>query len=412
MIKQNKFLSLKDYEFSLEVDAKSRSEAFQNYINQMSRFETRPYWVMATSGVGAKMQLAGRDDTVSAYISNDYLGMSQRPETIEAGIGALRKYGTGACAAQAIGGYLDIHQKLEKEIAGFVGQEDAILFSSGFGANTGLLRAILGENDIAYVDSYIHTSATSGLRGTNIKHIGHNDIGYLDMILEKEAGKFKTQLVIIDGVYSQNGDLSKLPDYISVCKKHNCLLMVDDAHGIGVMGKNGRGTAEHFNCLGQIDIITGTFSKSFGCVGGFVAASSKMIEYLRYYADSNVFSAAITPQVTGSILKALELIRTKPEIREKLWNNVNYLRKRLQNAGFDIGQSESPIFPIMVRDNEKVYKIADMLQKKCIFASGIVYPAVRTKEARIRISILASHEIEQLEQLATALEEIRSVIPF
>lgn len=412
MIKQSKFLSLKDYEFSLEVDAKSRSEAFQNYINQMSRFETRPYWVMATSGVGAKMQLAGRDDTVSAYISNDYLGMSQRPETIEAGIGALRKYGTGACAAQAIGGYLDIHHKLEKEIAGFVGQEDAILFSSGFGANTGLLRAILGKNDIAYVDSYIHTSATSGLRGTNIKHIGHNDIGYLDMILEKEAGKFKTQLVIIDGVYSQNGDLSKLPDYISVCKKHNCLLMVDDAHGIGVMGKNGRGTAEHFNCLGQIDIITGTFSKSFGCVGGFVAASSKMIEYLRYYADSNVFSAAITPQVTGSILKALELIRTKPEIREKLWNNVNYLRKRLQNAGFDIGQSESPIFPIMVRDNEKVYKIADMLQKKCIFASGIVYPAVRTKEARIRISILASHEIEQLEQLATALEEIRSVIPF
>ena len=328
MIKQNKFLSLKDYEFSLEVDAKSRSEAFQNYINQMSQFETKPYWVMATSGVGAKMKLAGRDENISAYISNDYLGMSQRPETIEAGIDALRKYGTGACAAQAIGGYLDIHHKLEKEIAEFVGQEDAILFSSGFGANTGLLRAILGKNDIAYVDSYIHTSATSGLRGTNIKHIGHNDIGYLDMILEKEAGKFKTRLVIIDGVYSQNGDLSKLPEYIAVCKKNNCLLMVDDAHGIGVMGKNGRGTAEHFNCLGQIDIITGTFSKSFGCVGGFVAASAKMIEYLRYYADSNVFSAAITPQVTCSVLKALELIKTKPEIRQKLWNNVNYRRTR------------------------------------------------------------------------------------
>ena len=412
MIKQNKFLSLKDYEFSLEVDAKERSEAFQDYINQMSQFETKPYWVMATSGVGSTMKLAGRGETISAYISNDYLGMSQRPETIEAGIEALRKYGTGACAAQAIGGYLDIHHRLEKEIAKFVGQEDAILFSSGFGANTGLLRAILGKNDIAYVDSYIHTSATSGLRGTNIKHIGHNDIDYLDMTLGKEAGKFKTRLVIIDGVYSQNGDLSKLPEYVSVCKKHNCLLMVDDAHGIGVMGKNGRGTAEHFNCLGEIDIITGTFSKSFGCVGGFVAASARMIEYLRYYADSNVFSAAITPQVTCSVLKALELIKTRPEIRRKLWNNVNYLRNRLQSAGFDIGQSESPIFPIMVRDNEKVYKIADMLQKKCIFASGIVYPAVRTKEARIRISILASHEIEQLEQLAVALEEIRSVIPF
>ncbi len=412
MIKDTKFLSLKDYEFSMEVDAKTRANAFQDYIHQMEQFETKPYWVMATSGVGAKMRLEGRDDIISAYISNDYLGMSQRPETIEAGIEALRKYGTGACAAQAIGGYLDIHRKLEEEIADFVGQEDAILFSSGFGANTGLLRAILGKNDIAYVDSYIHTSATSGLRGTNIKHIGHNDIEYLDMILGKETGVFKTRLVIIDGVYSQNGDLSKLPEYISVCKKHNCLLMVDDAHGIGVMGKNGRGTAEHFDCLGQIDIITGTFSKSFGCVGGFVAASSRMIEYLRYYADSNVFSAAMTPQVTGSVLKAIELIKTRPEIREKLWNNVNYLRKRLQSAGFDIGQSESPIFPIMVRDNEKVYKITDMLQKKCIFASGIVYPAVRTKEARIRISLLASHEIEQLEQLAIALEEIRSVIPF
>ncbi len=403
---------MKDYEFSLEVDAKSRSEAFQDYICQMSQFDTKPYWVMATSGVGAKMKLEGCDDVVSAYIANDYLGMSQRPETIEAGIEALRKYGTGACAAQAIGGYLDIHRKLEREIADFVGQEDAILFSSGFGANTGLLRAILGKNDIAYVDSYIHTSATSGLRGTNIKHIGHNDIGYLDMILGKEAGTYKTRLVIIDGVYSQNGDLSKLPEYISVCKKHDCLLMVDDAHGIGVMGKNGRGTAEHFNCLGLIDIITGTFSKSFGCVGGFVAASSKMIEYLRYYADSNVFSAAITPQVTCSVLKALELIKTRPEIREKLWNNVNYLRSRLQKVGFDIGKSESPIFPIMVRDNEKVYKIADMLQQKRIFASGIVYPAVRTKEARIRISLLASHDIEQLEQLAVALEEIRNLIPF
>ncbi len=412
MIKENKFLSLKDYEFSMEVDAATRAEAFQDYIHQMEQFETKPYWVMATSGVGAKMKLDGCDDTFSAYISNDYLGMSQRQETIEAGIDALRKYGTGACAAQAIGGYLDIHKRLEREIANFVGQEDAILFSSGFGANTGLLRAILGKNDIAYVDSYIHTSATSGLRGTNIKHIGHNDLEYLDMILGKEEGVYKTRLVIIDGVYSQNGDLSKLPEYISVCKKHHCLLMMDDAHGIGVMGKNGRGTAEHFDCLGQVDIITGTFSKSFGCVGGFVAASSKMIEYLRFYADSNVFSAAITPQVTGSILKALELIKTKPEIRKKLWDNVNYLRNRLQSAGFDIGQSESPIFPVMVRDNEKVYKIADMLQKKHIFASGIVYPAVRTKEARIRISLLASHDIDQLEQFAVALEEIRDVIPF
>lgn len=406
------FLSLKDFGLNLEENIMERAHAFQSYINQMKQFETKCYWIMSNSGIGSKMKLENSDKIVSAYISNDYLGMSQRAETIEAGIEALRKYGTGACAAQAIGGYIDIHKKLEHEIADFVGQEDALLFSSGFGANAGLLRGILGKNDIAYIDSYIHTSATSGLLGTNIKHIGHNNVEYLDMMLEKEKGKYKTKLVIIDGVYSQNGDLSKLPEYIEICKKHDCLLMVDDAHGIGVMGENGRGTAEHFGCLGQVDIITGTFSKSFGCVGGFVAASSKLIQYLRYYADSNVFSAAITPQVTGSVLKALELIKTRPEIRKKLWNNVNYLRNRLQKAGFDIGESVSPIFPIMVRDNEKVYKIADLLQKKGIFASGIAYPAVRTKEARIRISILASHELEQLEQLAKALEEIREIIPF
>lgn len=346
------FLSLKDFGLNLEENIMERANAFQSYINQMKQFETKCYWIMSNSGIGSKMKLENSDKIVSAYISNDYLGMSQRAETIEAGIEALRKYGTGACAAQAIGGYIDIHKKLEHEIADFVGQEDALLFSSGFGANAGLLRGILGKNDIAYIDSYIHTSATSGLLGTNIKHIGHNNVEYLDMILEKEKGKYKTKLVIIDGVYSQNGDLSKLPEYIEICKKHDCLLMVDDAHGIGVMGENGRGTAEHFGCLGQVDIITGTFSKSFGCVGGFVAASSKLIQYLRYYADSNVFSAAITPQVTGSVLKALELIKTRPEIRKKLWNNVNYLRNRLQKAGFDIGESVSPIFPIMVRDNE------------------------------------------------------------
>ena len=176
----------------------------------------------------------------------------------------------------------------------------------------------------------------------------------------------------------------------------------------GLWGK----TAEYYNCLGQVDIITGTFSKSFGCVGGFVAVSEKLIQYLRYYADSNVFSAAMTPQVAASSLKALELIQTRPEIRKKLWANVNYLRERLTEEGFDIGCSVSAIFPIMVRDNRKVYEIARELQKRCIFVSGITYPAVRTKEARLRVSVLASHEIEQLEQLVTALLEIRKSIPF
>lgn len=406
-----KYYTLKDFELSLNEDVAERANAFQKYINQLNDFGCKSYWIASQSGIGAKMTIEGFEQPVAGFISNDYLGMSQREETKRAGIEAIKKYGTGACAAQVIGGYLDIHRQLEQEIAFFVGQEDAILFSSGFGANSGMLRALLGANDIALIDPFIHTSAIAGLKGTNIKRIGHNDLEYLEKTLKEVKDEYQTKLVIIDGVYSQDGDLPKLPEIISICKTNNAMLMLDDAHGIGVMGDNGRGTAEYFDCLGKVDIITGTFSKSFGCVGGFVAASSRLIQYLKFYADSNVFSAAPTPQVTASVLKALELIKNKPEIIKKLWDNTNYLRSQLIGRGFDIGKSVSPIFPIMVRDNKKVYEIAKMLQEKGIFTIAIVYPAVRTKEARLRVSVLATHEKEQLDKLVASLEEINGVLP-
>lgn len=408
---EKKFYSLKDFELSYEKNAIERANDFQMYINQLDGFGCKSYWIASYTGVGATMSIEGYNDPIISFIANDYLGMSQREETKQAGIDAIRKYGTGACAAQVIGGYLDIHKQLEMEIASFVGQEDAILFSSGFGANAGVLRALLGKNDIALTDPFIHTSTLAGLHETNIKRIGHNDLEYLEMVLKDVKDKYKTKLVIIDGVYSQDGDLSLLPEIIALCKAHDAMLMVDDAHGIGGMGPNGRGTVEYFNCLGQVDIITGTFSKSFGCVGGFVAASKKIIQYLRFYTDSNVFSAALTPQVTASVLKALELIKAKPEIRKKLWNNTNYLRKELDKRGFDIGKSVTPIFPIMIRDNKKVYQIAKMLQEKGIFTIAIVYPAVRTKEARLRVSILSTHKKEHLDSLVSALEEINKIIP-
>lgn len=411
MMKENHYYSLRDFELSLGANAIERADDFQKYIEQQKRWGCKSYWILSNTGVGATMNIEPGKDVI-AFVSNDYLSMSQRPETIEAGIEAIRKYGTGACAAQSIGGYLDLHKQLEKEIADFVGQEDAILFSSGFGANEGILSALLGKDDIAIIDPFIHTSAMEGLRGTNIKRIAHNDLEHLEITLKNVRHDYKTKLVVIDGVYSQDGDLSKLPEIIRICKEYDALLMVDDAHGIGVMGKNGRGTAEHFDCLGQIDIITGTFSKAFGCVGGFAAASKKLIQYLRYYANSNVFSAALTPQVTGSVLKALELIKSRPEIRKKLWDNVYYLRKKLSQNGFDTGNSESPIFPVMVRNNEKIYEIARLLQEYGIFTIGIVYPAVRTKESRLRVSILSSHETEQLDKLVDTLNRINNIVKF
>jgi len=402
--------SLKDFELSKLVNASDRANDFQKYVDQFDKYEHKSYWIEAHSKIGATMKLEQSSEEVASFISNDYLGMSQHPETIQAGIAALKKYGTGACAAQVIGGYLDIHHLLESEIAEFVGQEDALLFSSGFGANAGMLRALLGKNDLALIDSYIHASTLAGLESTNTKHIGHNDLEYLETALKNDEHNYQTKLVIIDGVYSQNGDLSRLPETIYLCQKYNAMLMMDDAHGIGVFGENGRGVAEYLNCMGKIDIITGTFSKSLGCVGGFVAASKKMIQYLRYYADSNIFSAAITPQATASSLKALELVKNQPEIRLKLWENVNYLRKRLRDEGFDIGHSVSPIFPIMIRDNEKVYEVSELLREKGVYTIGIVYPAVRIKEARLRVSVLASHEKKHLDKLVDALCEIDKTI--
>lgn len=405
------YYSLKDFELTLKENITERAKDFQKYINQLNSYGFKSYWMETRTGIRPDIMMEDGNVYIS-FVSNDYLGMSQRPETIEAGIHALEKYGTGACAAQVIGGYLDIHRQLEKEIATFVGQEDAILFSSGFGANSGVLSALLGPNDIALVDPFIHTSTLAGLKGTNTKNIGHNDMEYLERILRDVKDKYLTKLVIVDGVYSQGGDLSKLPEITSLCKKYNTLLMVDDAHGIGVMGSTGRGTAESLSCLGQIDIITGTFSKAFGCVGGFAAASSRIIQYLKFYADTNVFSAALTPQVTASILKALELIKNHPEIRKALWENTNYLRERLSEEGFDIGVSVSPIFPLMVRDNKKVYQIAGLLRKRGIFTIPIVYPAVRVKEARLRITVLSSHVKEQLDKLVESLNEINDIIKF
>lgn len=402
----NRVFTIKDFENSIPITMRQRAEEFVLFTDQLASYGSKSYWIESQSGVGSHMSIRELGCDTTGFISNDYLGMSHNPQTIQAGCDAVVKYGTGACAAQPIGGYLDIHHLLEQKIAEFTGQEDAIIFSSGFGANAGTLRAIMGPHDIAYYDTFIHRSALTGLIGTNTKNIGHNKPEYLDYILSREKDNYKTRLVILDGVYSQDGDLALLPEFIEVCHKHDCLLLVDDAHGIGVMGKTGRGTAEHFDCLGKVDFITGTFSKSFGCVGGFVAANKKMIQYLKYYADTNVFSAAISPQTTASVLKAIELITTDLSYLYSLWRNVHYTKRHLIEAGFDIGHSESPIIPIMVRDNEKVYITAKELQKRRIFASGIVYPGVRPKESRIRISILASHTQKQLDHLINSLIDI------
>ena len=407
-------LTIKDFDLSLEVDAAERAELFQQYINQLDEEKCRAYWIEAIGGIKSQMTIrdiySGKEKEIISFITNDYLGMSQNEEVIAAGIEAMKKYGTGACAAPVIGGYTDAHKKLEEDIAAFTGQEDAIVFSSGFGTNVGVLNALLGKNDIALVDTFIHVSLTEGLHTTNTKNIGHNNLEYLESTLKNVQDKYKTKMVIIDGLYSQDGDLALLPDIIKLCKQYGALLTMDDAHGIGVLGAGGRGTAEHYNVLGQVDIITGTFSKAFGCVGGFAAGSKKMIQYLKYYAKSNIFSTAMTPQVAASARKVIDVIRTKPEIRAKLWDNVHYLKKRLIDEGFDIGKTVSPIFPVMVRNDYKVQQASAALQKEGIYALGIIYPAVSKKEARIRVNIQATHKKEHLDYFVNSLCKIDTIL--
>lgn len=408
--------SLKDFGIVTGKNIVERADMFQLYIDQLDQDLHRPYYTKSVTGIDEQMIIEDNytheNHKVVSFVSNDYLGFSKHPLTINAGVDALEKYGTGACAAPIIGGYLQIHHDLERKIADFLSYDDALIFSSGFGANAGVLGALLGKNDIALTDSYVHASVYDGLHQTNVKSIGHNDIEYLELTLKNVANKFDTKLVIIDGVYSQNGDLGLLPEYLEICRKYNAQLMVDDAHGIGVFGKNGKGTTEYYEMLGEVDIITGTLSKAFGCIGGFVASSKKIIQYLKYYSRTSTFSAAPTPQATASVIKAIDLIRSSPQIREKLWDNVIFMRKMLLDNGYDIKNTVSPIFPIMVKDNYLVKDVALKLMEKGYYAVGICYPAVSNNEARVRASVLSTHTHEEICGFVKALNEIDQELHF
>lgn len=403
-------LTLRDFTAERNEDIAHRVISFQSYIDQMDKYLHNGYYITSQTNTGSNMIVkhpyTGIDSDVISFVSNDYLGMSRNKETIQAGVDALQKYGTGACAAPVIGGYVDVHRELECQLASFLEMDDSLVFSSGFGANEGTLKALLGKNDIAIIDPFIHDSAMNGLTETNIKRIKHNDVEHLERVLVNVKDKYQTKLVIVDGVYSQDGDIAPLHEIVPICKKHGALLMVDDAHGIGVWGEYGRGIVEHMGLLGQVDIITGTLSKSFGCVGGFVAASKQMIQYLRFYAHHSMFSAALTPSVAASALKALDIIKNGRSLRDKLWSNVEYMRQEMDRIGANVEPSTSQIFPIKINGSNRTRDIAAILLDKGVYAIGITYPAVREKDARIRASILATHEKSDIFALAEALKEL------
>lgn len=406
------YATLKEFVAIDKCDIIERADRFsRGYIPQLKDAGLWDLWMIVENCYdGAHIELTGNygDHYLKAttFVSNDYLGYSKDIRVIEAGVEAMKVFGAGACAAPVIGGYFRPQYDLEKRIASFLHCEDALVFSSGFGANAGALLSLLHKNDIAIVDMFAHASVFEGLYNTNTKITKHNDPDYLDTYLASIKDKYDTKLVIVDGVYSQDGDIAPLPELLEVCHRHGAYLLVDDAHGIGVWGATGRGTVEHFGLLGKVDFITGTLSKSIGTVGGFFAGPKKVIDYLRLYARTSIFSAAPTPQVMGSALCSFDLIEREPERRDQIRKNYTYLNSRLKELGFDTGCTVSQIIPIKIGDDMKTKTVVRRLLEKGIYTCGITYPGVRLNDARVRLGVLATHTKSDLDYLIDILLEI------
>lgn len=338
--------------------------------------------------------------------SNSYMGLTNDPRVKEAAAEALRKYGTGCAGSRFLNGTLDIHIQLEEMIADFMGTEAALSFTTGFQANLGAIAPLVGKSDLVFIDRSDHASIVDGCRlglGRIVK-FRHNDMDHLERLLEtnKEPGK----LIVVDGVYSMEGDIVHLPRLVELAEKHRAGLVVDDAHAIGVLGPHGQGTAAHFGMQHKVDLVVGTFSKSLASIGGFAAGSRTLIDFLKHHARALIFSASIAPACVAAAMKAMEIIRSEPDRMQALWRNTRYMQDGLTNLGFQIGDSETPIIPVLIGETIQCFKFWRALHDAGIFVNPVVAPATPPNQALIRISVMATHTEEQL---AAALEVIEKI---
>lgn len=402
--------SLIDFLDMDDNDIIQRASLFKEYSTHTRAKKHDYYRRVSLDGSGPVMNVydyeTGLPKEMIYMASNDYLNLTKHPRTIEAGINAIKKYGVGAGSVPLLGGTFDLHIKLEKKIAEFKGCKKALLFPSGYGANTGSLLGLLQNKDLAILDRLVHASIIDGCKNTNVKFFKHNDLKSLERILDKSKKEYRTRLIIVDGVYSMDGDIAPLDKIIELAKTYGAYVMVDEAHATGVIGENGRGTPEHFNIEGKVDIVSGTFSKAIGSVGGFVAANEELIELLHFYSRSYMFSTAPPPQVIGAILESVNVIETEPELRKKLWQNIIYFRENLLHLGFNINGSQTAIFPIIIGDDYKVKEACKMLHERGIYVNPVLYPAVQRRLARLRISLMSAHTKEHLDKTLEALQDV------
>ena len=356
-----------------------------------------PFYHPIESGQDTEVILRGKK--ILMFGSNSYLGLTRHSEVVEAAKQALDKYGSGASGSRLMNGNLDLHEALEKQLADFVGKEAATVFSTGFQSNLGTIPALAGRNDYIIIDEKNHASIIEGTRLSFAKTLkfAHNDMDDLERLLQK-TDKDKVTLIVVDGIFSMEGDIAPLDKLTELADRYNASVMVDDAHSFGVLGNGGRGTSDHFGVTDKVDIIMGTFSKSLASLGGFVAGSHDAINYLKHNARALLFSASIPPAAAASVLKALEIIKREPERIQRLWDNTEYARKLLNENGYNTGESTTPIIPIHVGDDIKTYKLATLMLQKGVYVNPVVHPAVDKGKAILRYSLMATHTREQIDK--------------
>ena len=383
------------------------TERYKNYRVPQQYMEegVYPYFREITSKQGPEVIMNGRK--ILMFGSNAYTGLTNDQRVIDAGKAALDKYGSGCAGSRFLNGTLDIHVQLEKELAAYEHKDDALCFSTGFSVNSGVIPAIVGRGDYLICDDRDHASIVDGRRlsfATQL-HYKHNDMADLERILEKLPHD-AIKLIVVDGVFSMEGDLAKLPDIVELKHKYNCSIMVDEAHGLGVFGEGGRGVCHHFGLQDDIDLIMGTFSKSLASIGGFIASDKDTINFLRHNCRTYIFSASNTPAATAAALEALHIIQEEPERFENLWDVTNYALKRFREEGFEIGETESPIIPLYVHDATKTFLVTKLAFDAGVFINPVIPPACAPQDTLVRFALMATHTKEQVERGVQALTKI------
>ena len=401
---RQKFIATTQRRFSRYPDVFTKMYDFTR-ANTARAFGYYPYFLAIEETDATHVTLNGRP--VVMLGSNNYLGLTNHPAVIEAGIDALKKYGAGLTGSRLLNGNTVLHEQLEERLATFVGKESALVFSTGFGVNLGVIAATVGPADLIFTDELNHASIVDGIRFSRANSIKyhHND---MDDLAQKLANcdPNKARMIVTDGIFSMEGDIAKLPMLTNLAHRFGARIMVDDAHALGVLGPNGEGTAAHLGCTQETDLIMGTFSKSLAGLGGFIAGEKVVIDYLKHHARTMIFTASLPPTTVATVLKALEIIQQEPERRVQLWNNCQYINSELRRMGFDTGASESPIVPIIIGEDMRTFNMWRALLEAGVYTNPVVSPAVPKGRSLLRTSYMATHTREQLDFCLDAFHRI------